>query len=248
MFANILRTQARVALTSCRVHVPAFSVSRVAPRFPSLLSSASPASRAISTSRPVWNLSSSAQGEVESNTLYVGNLPFSITEEELKEKFEPFGIIKDVRLSYSPDGRSRGYAHVEYADVNDAITAYGSFKEEPLYLLDRDIRVDYATRRNRDAAQPSISLYFGNFSGTMDNLREITAEYQNSITNMFFLRDRETGEQLQSGFIHFNTVSEAEAALRALNNRTSGDAILNLRYAAPKRQRRFHRERREHSR
>ena len=58
----------------------------------------SPALRAISTSRPVWNRSGSVFGKPESNTLYAGNLPFSITEEELMEKFEPFGEIKDLRL------------------------------------------------------------------------------------------------------------------------------------------------------
>jgi len=49
--------------------------------------------------------------------IYVGNLPFSSTEDELRAKFETFGTVTNVRLIIDREtGRSRGFAFVEMAD------------------------------------------------------------------------------------------------------------------------------------
>lgn len=47
--------------------------------------------------------------------LYVGNLPYQITEEQLHEAFAPYGAT-DVALPVDPSGRSRGFGFVEVAD------------------------------------------------------------------------------------------------------------------------------------
>lgn len=56
--------------------------------------------------------------------LYVGNLPFSTSEEEIKSMFAPYGEIVDVKLitdRYS--GRSKGFAFVEFATEDQARAA-----------------------------------------------------------------------------------------------------------------------------
>jgi RNA recognition motif-containing protein len=51
------------------------------------------------------------------NTVYVGNLPWRTTEDDLAALFEPFGPITDVRVVQDPaTGRSRGYGFVELPD------------------------------------------------------------------------------------------------------------------------------------
>jgi RNA recognition motif-containing protein len=46
--------------------------------------------------------------------LYVGNLPHSTTEEELRNIFEAHGAVEKVSLVTDRDtGRSRGFAFVE---------------------------------------------------------------------------------------------------------------------------------------
>lgn len=45
--------------------------------------------------------------------LYVGNIPFQSTKEDLQSLFEPFGAVEDVFLAFDKEtGRSRGFAFV----------------------------------------------------------------------------------------------------------------------------------------
>ena len=46
--------------------------------------------------------------------LYVGNIHFSITEEDLRAVFEPFGELEYVQLQKDDSGRSKGYGFVQY--------------------------------------------------------------------------------------------------------------------------------------
>jgi cold-inducible RNA-binding protein len=56
--------------------------------------------------------------------LYVGNLPHSTTEAELRNVFEPHGAVEKVSLVTDRDtGRSRGFAFVEMTNANEADNA-----------------------------------------------------------------------------------------------------------------------------
>ncbi len=49
--------------------------------------------------------------------IYVGNLPFSVTDAELSELFAPFGAVQDARVITDREtGRSRGFGFVEMGD------------------------------------------------------------------------------------------------------------------------------------
>lgn len=52
--------------------------------------------------------------------LYVGNLPFSTTADELREAFSKFGTVTRAQVvSDRETGRSRGFGFVEMADGGD---------------------------------------------------------------------------------------------------------------------------------
>ncbi|MGH8282954.1 MAG: RNA recognition motif domain-containing protein, partial [Gammaproteobacteria bacterium] len=47
-------------------------------------------------------------------SIYVGNLPFTASEEEVRSKFESFGTVHSVKLIADREtGRPRGFAFVE---------------------------------------------------------------------------------------------------------------------------------------
>ena len=56
--------------------------------------------------------------------LYVGNLPFSATETELRQLFEKHGTVESVAVIMDREtGRPRGFGFVEMSDSNAAGTA-----------------------------------------------------------------------------------------------------------------------------
>ena len=58
-----------------------------------------------------------------SKRIYVGNLPFSATEDDVREVFGQFGSVLNVSLiSDRETGRPRGFGFVEMEDA-DALTA-----------------------------------------------------------------------------------------------------------------------------
>lgn len=54
--------------------------------------------------------------------LYVGNIHFNVTEEDLQAVFEPFGELEFVQLQKDDGGRSRGYGFVQYVLLSLALT------------------------------------------------------------------------------------------------------------------------------
>ena len=56
--------------------------------------------------------------------LYVGNLPFTISDEELGQAFERFGTVTSAKVILDRDsGRSKGFGFVEMGSDNDAHAA-----------------------------------------------------------------------------------------------------------------------------
>jgi RNA recognition motif-containing protein len=67
---------------------------------------------------------SSRQEQQLSNKVYVGNLPFSATESDLRSLFEAHGAIESVNVITDREtGRARGFAFVEMQESGDAANA-----------------------------------------------------------------------------------------------------------------------------
>ena len=63
--------------------------------------------------------------------IYVGNLSYDVTEEDLKKTFENFGEIESVKIikdNYS--GRSKGFGFVEMPNNADAQSAINSLNDK----------------------------------------------------------------------------------------------------------------------
>lgn len=82
------------------------------------------------------------------NKLYVGNLPFSATDDELRTLFERYGEVASANVITDREtGRSRGFGFVEFNESNSA--------EEAMRALDgsdmggRSLRVNEAQDKRR---------------------------------------------------------------------------------------------------
>jgi len=78
-----------------------------------------------------------------SKKLYVGNLSFQATDDQIRECFSPYGEIAEVTIvkdNYT--GRSRGFAFVEMASDEDATKAREALNGKP--FMERDLTIDWA--------------------------------------------------------------------------------------------------------
>jgi RNA recognition motif-containing protein len=72
-------------------------------------------------------------GDRMGRRLYVGNLPYSATEDQLTELFSRAGKVDNVRVMRDmATGRARGFAFVEMASDEDAQKAITEFHEHKL--------------------------------------------------------------------------------------------------------------------
>ncbi len=88
--------------------------------------------------------------------LYVGNLPFSATEQDLSDKFSAFGTVKSVKLiTDRGTGQSRGFGFIEMASEAEAHAAIDSlngsdYEGRPMKVNEaRTLRKVYGGGRNR---------------------------------------------------------------------------------------------------
>ena len=56
--------------------------------------------------------------------IFVGNLAFTTTEQDLRQLFEPYGSVETIQIMTDREtGRSRGFGFVEMPDTRAAQTA-----------------------------------------------------------------------------------------------------------------------------
>jgi len=75
--------------------------------------------------------------------LYVGNLSYKVTEDDLKDLFGEFGSVTEINLiTDRATGRSRGFGFVEFSSGDEADKAINSLNGK--MLQDRKITVSEA--------------------------------------------------------------------------------------------------------
>jgi cold-inducible RNA-binding protein len=68
-----------------------------------------------------------------SKKLYIGNLPYSVTETALREMFTPVGVVDSVSIITDRDtGRPKGFAFVEMSDDDAAKQAISQINGKTL--------------------------------------------------------------------------------------------------------------------
>ena len=88
--------------------------------------------------------------------LYVGNLPFDASEQDLIDLFGQVGEVVSAQvISDRETGRSRGFAFVQMATAEEAQNAIEQFNEQE--FMGRRLLVNEARPRERDGGSGSGS-------------------------------------------------------------------------------------------
>jgi RNA recognition motif-containing protein len=81
--------------------------------------------------------------------IYVGNISFHLSEEDLKHAFEQFGTVDTVKIIIDRDtGRSKGFGFVEMPDNDQGQEAIDNLNGTE--LDGRALKVNEARPRNND--------------------------------------------------------------------------------------------------
>ncbi len=85
---------------------------------------------------------------MDQRKLFVGNLPFKISSEELQDLFEEFGEVEDlVIITDRETGRSKGFGFVTFGNEESAKKALALDGKE---VQGRQIRVNIAKEKEKD--------------------------------------------------------------------------------------------------
>ncbi|KAM6938714.1 nucleolin isoform 1-T1 [Lycodopsis pacificus] len=176
---------------------------------------------------------SSQEGKKErdARTLFVKNLPFSATVEDLKEVFED---AVDVRLPPGQNGSNRGIAYIEFKSEAEAEKMLE--EAQGADVQGRSIMVDYVGDKSQKggaagpaaaAAAASKTLVVNNLSFTATE-EALQATFEKAVSIRIPQRD---GRPKGFAFVEFETTEDAKDALENLNNTDIEGRSIRLEYS-----------------
>lgn len=85
--------------------------------------------------------------------IYVGNLSYQTTEDELSQLFSQYGAVQSASIINDRDsGRSKGFAFVEMADATEAKKAIDALNDQE--IKGRKLRINEARPREERSDRP----------------------------------------------------------------------------------------------
>lgn len=90
-----------------------------------------------------------------SPSLFVGNLFFECTAQDLAPIFKEFGAYSKIRVAtFEDSGRCKGFAYVDYLDLSSATKCMKSIRQRPLKLHGRTLKIQFATPEATKKGRP----------------------------------------------------------------------------------------------
>ncbi|TQV98614.1 hypothetical protein V2A60_007667 [Cordyceps javanica] len=91
---------------------------------------------------------SAAEAIAKTSRLFVRNLPYSATEDDLREEFEKFGGIDEIHLPINAQGTVKGFAMVLFTKASDAVAAFqaldgATFQGRIIHIIPADAKREH---------------------------------------------------------------------------------------------------------
>lgn len=180
-----------------------------------------------------------------SDTLFLGGLAYSSTEDSIRRAFAACRGIVSVRIAIDPQGQAKGFGYLQFDSVANAQAA---MVMNGANVDGRAIRLDFAEpqkpREPREpraprpvaapTAAPTPKLYVGglSFNTTTPALKAAFERY-GTVTDAIVMIDRATHRSKGFGYVTFASQEEATAALTAMNGQQLDERQIRLDYANP---------------
>lgn len=198
------------------------------------------------------------ESEKKFTNVFIKNLDESVTEEQLKQLFSPFGAITRAALMQDEESsKFKGFGFVNYENPESAKRAVEAMHNTT--VEGKQIWVGRAQKKaersselrqkfeqlkiERMSKYQGVNLYVKNLDDTVDDemLRQEFSQF-GSITSAKVMRDDKTNVSRGFGFVCFTTPEEATKALGEMNGRMFGSKPIYCALAQRKEIRRAHLE------
>lgn len=179
------------------------------------------------------------------NAVYVGNLAWSVTSEQLMNVLQQAGPVVSCEVQTTSNGKSRGFGLATFADADSAQHAIQTLRDyeiEGRLIFLREDRghlprpeKDTKSRQQRKApepdtpAEPSTKLFVGNLPWriTGDDLKGMFSAHNPTSSLVQVGRD---GRSRGYGIVEFASVDAATAAMNAVNGQVLDGRDINVRF------------------
>ncbi|NXU18775.1 NUCL protein, partial [Pardalotus punctatus] len=166
--------------------------------------------------------------ERDARTLFLKNLPYRVTEDEIREVFEN---AAEVRIVMNKDGNSKGMAYVEFkteAEANKALE-----EKQGAEIEGRAVVIDFTGEKSQQDHQKggeSKTLIVNNLSyaATEETLQEVFKK-----ASSIKVPQNNQGRPKGYAFVDFATAEDAREALNSYNNTEIEGRTIRLEFSTP---------------
>ncbi|KAF7594958.1 hypothetical protein BBP40_007766 [Aspergillus hancockii] len=166
-------------------------------------------------------------------TIYVGNLFYDVTAEDLRKQMEKYGVVEQLHITFDNRGISKGFGYVQFDSIESAKRAIDAMHMR--IFEGRRAVVQFAQNNisyKRTLRPASKTIYIGNipFEMTDRDLNELFKDIVNVIDVRVSV-DRRTG--MCRGFAHaeFINTESARVAFEILSRKAPYGRKLRLDYS-----------------
>lgn len=108
----------------------------------------------------------SSSPEEDCKTLFVKNLPYDVTEDQIGDTFSSYGKIESVRIA-TDQGRVKGFCFIEFEDSNSVQKVAEATKTGTAWSINgRDLVLDYGNGKPKAGFHARAESYNSRFPGT----------------------------------------------------------------------------------
>ncbi|KAG6775721.1 hypothetical protein POTOM_019211 [Populus tomentosa] len=178
----------------------------------------------------------------DNDTLFLGNICNTWTKEAIRKKLKDYGVEGVETITVVSDaqheGRSRGFAFLEFACHSDAMLAYKRLQKPDVVFghPERTAKVAFAEpiREPDPEIMAQVKTIF--LDGLPphwdeDRVRECLKGY-GEIVRVVLARNMSTAKRKDFGFVDFSTHDAAVACIEGINNREFGNGNTKTRVKA----------------